>query len=130
MQITDSTVALITGAASGLGEQTARRLLDAGARVLLVDLPGGRGQELADELGERVAFADYVDTHWAPLKAALYATDEQTNGQNGTAKPPVQRPSVAVDRRHEQHGGVRQDVEGAVVVAEGQLPREDEARLP
>ena len=57
MQITDSTVALITGAASGLGEQTARRLLDAGARVLLVDLPGGRGEELADELGDRVGFA-------------------------------------------------------------------------
>ena len=57
MQITDSTVALITGAASGLGEQTARRLLDAGARVLLVDLPGGRGEELAAELGDRVGFA-------------------------------------------------------------------------
>lgn len=57
MQITDSTVALVTGGASGLGEATARRLLEAGARVLLVDLPGGRGQQLADELGERVSFA-------------------------------------------------------------------------
>ncbi|KUG56756.1 3-hydroxy-2-methylbutyryl-CoA dehydrogenase [Serinicoccus chungangensis] len=62
MQITERTVALVTGAASGLGEQSARRLLEAGGRVLLVDLPGGRGEELADELsaehGEgRVAFA-------------------------------------------------------------------------
>lgn len=57
MQITESTVALVTGAASGLGEQTTRRLLDAGARVVLVDLPGGRGEELAGQLGERVAFA-------------------------------------------------------------------------
>lgn len=57
MQITPSTVALVTGAASGLGEQTARRLLGAGAQVLLVDLPGGRGEELAGELGDRVGFA-------------------------------------------------------------------------
>ena len=62
MQITERTVALVTGAASGLGEQSARRLLEAGARVLLVDLPGGRGEELtaalAGEHGEgRVAFA-------------------------------------------------------------------------
>ncbi|MGC5585382.1 SDR family NAD(P)-dependent oxidoreductase [Ornithinimicrobium sp. W1665] len=57
MQITKSTVALVTGGASGLGEQTARRLLADGARVVLVDLPGGRGEELAAELGERVRFA-------------------------------------------------------------------------
>ena len=32
-------VALITGGASGLGAATARRLFDAGASVVLVDLP-------------------------------------------------------------------------------------------
>ncbi len=57
MQITDSTVALVTGGASGLGEQTARRLLDAGAQVVLVDLPGGRGEEVAAQLGGRAHFA-------------------------------------------------------------------------
>jgi NAD(P)-dependent dehydrogenase (short-subunit alcohol dehydrogenase family) len=57
MKITDSTVALVTGGASGLGEETARTLLAAGARVVLVDLPNGRGEELAAELGERVSFA-------------------------------------------------------------------------
>ncbi|NLG21722.1 MAG: SDR family NAD(P)-dependent oxidoreductase [Actinomycetales bacterium] len=57
MQITSNTVALITGGASGLGEATARRLLADGAAVVLVDLPGGRGEELAAELGERARFA-------------------------------------------------------------------------
>lgn len=57
MQITDSTVALVTGGASGLGEQTARRLLAEGAQVVLVDLPGGRGEEVAAGLGERCHFA-------------------------------------------------------------------------
>jgi NAD(P)-dependent dehydrogenase (short-subunit alcohol dehydrogenase family) len=56
MQITDTTVALVTGGASGLGEQTARRLLADGARVVLVDLPGGRGEEVARQLGDRATF--------------------------------------------------------------------------
>lgn len=44
------TVALITGGASGLGAATARRLFDAGASVVLVDLPGSAGSAFADEL--------------------------------------------------------------------------------
>lgn len=44
------TVALITGGASGLGAATARRLFDAGASVVLVDLASSRGMEFAAEL--------------------------------------------------------------------------------
>jgi NAD(P)-dependent dehydrogenase (short-subunit alcohol dehydrogenase family) len=44
------TVALITGGASGLGAATARRLFDAGASVVLVDLPASAGDALAAEL--------------------------------------------------------------------------------
>ena len=56
MQINASTVALVTGGASGLGEATARRLHDAGAAIVLVDLPSSRGEALAEELGEQVRF--------------------------------------------------------------------------
>ena len=76
MQITESTVALVTGAASGLGEQTARRLLDAGAQVLLVDLPGGRGEELAGELGDRVGFAGADVRDAEQVAAAVRAATE------------------------------------------------------
>ncbi|WP_134774091.1 SDR family NAD(P)-dependent oxidoreductase [Ornithinimicrobium flavum] len=76
MRITESTVALVTGAASGLGEQTARRLLDAGAQVLLVDLPGGRGEELAGELGDRVGFAGADVRDAEQVAAAVRAATE------------------------------------------------------
>ncbi|MGO4804230.1 SDR family NAD(P)-dependent oxidoreductase [Arthrobacter sp. 2MCAF15] len=49
------TVALITGGASGLGAATARRLFDAGASVVLVDLPGSAGDALAAELNAAAA---------------------------------------------------------------------------
>ncbi|QCB95615.1 SDR family NAD(P)-dependent oxidoreductase [Arthrobacter sp. PAMC25564] len=47
------TVALITGGASGLGAATARRLFDAGASVVLLDLPGSAGDAFAAELNAR-----------------------------------------------------------------------------
>ncbi len=56
MKLTSSHSALITGGASGLGAATARTLHEQGAHVVLVDLPGGDGGALADELGERAAF--------------------------------------------------------------------------
>ncbi|MDQ0822830.1 NAD(P)-dependent dehydrogenase (short-subunit alcohol dehydrogenase family) [Arthrobacter sp. V4I6] len=49
------TVALVTGGASGLGAATARRLFDAGASVVLLDLPGSAGEAFAAELNARDA---------------------------------------------------------------------------
>jgi NAD(P)-dependent dehydrogenase (short-subunit alcohol dehydrogenase family) len=56
VRITDSSVALVTGGASGLGEATVRRVLSEGGRAVIVDLPGERGEALAAELGDRVRF--------------------------------------------------------------------------
>ncbi|MBW3619002.1 MAG: 3-hydroxyacyl-CoA dehydrogenase [Actinobacteria bacterium] len=63
MQIQGRT-ALITGGASGLGNATARALHDAGANVVLVDLPSSAGEDRAAELGDGAAFApaDVTDT--------------------------------------------------------------------
>jgi NAD(P)-dependent dehydrogenase (short-subunit alcohol dehydrogenase family) len=56
VRITDTTVALVTGGASGLGEATTRRLVADGAAVVVVDLPSSPGPALAEELGGRVRF--------------------------------------------------------------------------
>jgi 3-hydroxyacyl-CoA dehydrogenase/3-hydroxy-2-methylbutyryl-CoA dehydrogenase len=45
-----SRIALITGAASGLGRATAERFVQQGARVILCDLPGSNGLETEREL--------------------------------------------------------------------------------
>jgi NAD(P)-dependent dehydrogenase (short-subunit alcohol dehydrogenase family) len=49
-------VAVVTGAASGLGNATARTLHAAGAKVVLLDLPSSEGGAAATELGERARF--------------------------------------------------------------------------
>ena len=52
---------LVTGAARGLGEQFARSLVAAGARVALADVLHERGQLLADELGAFYVPLDLAD---------------------------------------------------------------------
>jgi NAD(P)-dependent dehydrogenase (short-subunit alcohol dehydrogenase family) len=52
----DGKRAVITGAASGIGEATARLFISEGASVLLADVDTGRGSRLASDLGERAAF--------------------------------------------------------------------------
>jgi NAD(P)-dependent dehydrogenase (short-subunit alcohol dehydrogenase family) len=77
-------VALVTGGASGLGRATAAALADAGARVVVVDLPGSAGAGVAGDLGDRGRFvaADVTDadavaeavaqaSDWGPLRIAV-----------------------------------------------------------
>lgn len=73
MQI-QSLVALVTGAASGLGEATARHLLQLGARgVVLLDAHAERGQALQRELGDRALF---VPTDITVESAVQHAVDQ------------------------------------------------------
>ena len=57
----DGTSALVTGAGSGLGEATARRLASLGARVVVLDRDADRAVQVADEIGGKAAVADVAD---------------------------------------------------------------------
>ncbi len=76
MQRTSTSVAVVTGAASGLGEATTRRLVADGAKVVMVDLPGPRGEALAAELGSSVRFAPADVRDEASVAAAIDAARE------------------------------------------------------
>ncbi len=75
MDITGS-VALVTGGASGLGLATARRLVKAGAKAVLVDLPSSKGDEAAASLDGAALFAAADVTDEAAVRSALDAAGE------------------------------------------------------
>jgi NAD(P)-dependent dehydrogenase (short-subunit alcohol dehydrogenase family) len=62
MQLSD-VAAVVTGGASGLGAAFARRIIGAGGRVVILDVPTSRGAGVADELGANALFvaADVTD---------------------------------------------------------------------
>jgi len=57
----DDRVAIVTGAAGGLGSATARRLAREGATVVLTDVMEAAGEGLADEIGGRFIRHDVSD---------------------------------------------------------------------
>jgi NAD(P)-dependent dehydrogenase (short-subunit alcohol dehydrogenase family) len=72
--------ALVTGGASGLGDATARALVAAGGRVVIVDLPDSNGEVLAKELGEDARFSAADVTDEAQVQAAVDAAGEHFGG--------------------------------------------------
>jgi NAD(P)-dependent dehydrogenase (short-subunit alcohol dehydrogenase family) len=69
MNLDSSIAALVTGAASGLGEATARHLAAQGVRVGVLDLNAERGMRVASEIGGTFAPCDVTDD--ASVAAAL-----------------------------------------------------------
>jgi NAD(P)-dependent dehydrogenase (short-subunit alcohol dehydrogenase family) len=62
---------LVTGGASGLGRATAERLVEAGAKVVIVDLPASAGADVAREMGADVRFVAADVTDSVQMQAAL-----------------------------------------------------------
>jgi len=72
----DGIVALVTGGASGLGLATTRALVNRGAKVVILDLPGSAGDTVAKELGEHVLFSAGDVTNTESVEAALDAAEQ------------------------------------------------------
>lgn len=67
----------VTGGASGLGLATARRIIDAGGLVTLIDLPSSDGVKVAAELGDNATFAPADVTDAEQFAAALDVADSR-----------------------------------------------------
>jgi NAD(P)-dependent dehydrogenase (short-subunit alcohol dehydrogenase family) len=68
--------AIVTGGAGGFGEATVRRLVAAGANVVVADMAEDRGKLLADDLGKSVRFVRTDVTSEESVRAALAAATE------------------------------------------------------
>ncbi|MCU1427616.1 MAG: 3-hydroxyacyl-CoA dehydrogenase (short-chain) [Actinomycetia bacterium] len=90
--------AIVTGGASGIGEAAARRLAQAGARVMILDLNEERGEQIASEIGggfvkanvteeEHVRAGTEAAAALAPLRACVHCAGigwaERTINRNG-----------------------------------------------
>jgi NAD(P)-dependent dehydrogenase (short-subunit alcohol dehydrogenase family) len=64
-------VALVTGGASGLGLATAEMLAQAGASVVVTDLPGSNGETVAKELGANARFSPADVTNEEEVRSAV-----------------------------------------------------------
>lgn len=70
-------VAIVTGAARGTGEETARVLVEQGARVLLGDILDARGEAVAKELGDAACYQRLDVSEETDWTAAVAAVEER-----------------------------------------------------
>ncbi len=67
----DGKIAVITGAASGIGEATAIRFVEEGARVIVSDMQVEAGRAVAERLGDSARFIETDVTDEAQVAAAV-----------------------------------------------------------
>ncbi|TMS38036.1 hypothetical protein L596_004850 [Steinernema carpocapsae] len=80
---TKGLVTLVTGAASGLGQGTATRLVNQGAKVAILDLPNSKGAEVAKSLGENCIFTPADVTSEEQVQGAFEAVKQKFGRVDG-----------------------------------------------
>ena len=78
MKLNDTTPAIVTGGASGLGEACVRMLREAGCPVAFFDMDAERGERVAEEAGARFVQVDVADP---AVVARGFQTAREANGQ-------------------------------------------------
>ncbi len=96
-------IALITGAASGLGKATAMRFARAGARVAIVDLPSQPGSAVAKAIGANAHFMPADVTKESDIKSVL---DEIESKFGGSVNTVVQCAGIAIATKMMSSKGV------------------------
>lgn len=71
----DGKVAIVTGAAQGMGASHVRTFVDAGARVVATDIADGLGEELVSELGRGAHFMHHDVTDLADWERIVAETE-------------------------------------------------------
>ncbi|MDI6908214.1 glucose 1-dehydrogenase [Nocardioides sp.] len=83
MRRLEGRVAIVTGAASGIGKETAKRLAEEGAAVLITDIQVEAGEATVKEIeeaGGRAAFIRHDVTSEADWEAAMAKASEDLGG--------------------------------------------------
>lgn len=70
-------VAIVTGAAQGMGESFARQLAAAGAKVVVSDINDALGQAVADSIGENACFLHHDVSSADDWRRVIAATEDK-----------------------------------------------------
>ncbi len=117
-------VAVVTGAAQGIGESCARRLAEAGATVFLADIDGEAARAVAKDIGGAAAGGRLDVRDAAEVQAVLSAVAADHGPvdiliNNAGIYPPILLDDLAPERWHEVFGV---NLDGALACARAVAP--------
>lgn len=138
----DNKIALISGAAMGMGAAHARMFVSEGARVILGDIMEQEGSRLDEELGGAATFIKLDVTDPSSWAQALSIAKERFGPANvlvnnaGVAGPFARTADLSPDAYHrilsiDQHGvfyGMHAAIPGMVEMGGGARPRRSSVR--